>query len=74
MENYAENVLQRLVTDPFLILVNSPKQLLHVRNYFKNKILNHLYHFTTGSQVCSIEKRVENAMQVLLESYVQICS
>ena len=39
MENHAENVHQRLVPDPFLILVYSPKQPLHARNYFKNKIL-----------------------------------
>ena len=25
-----------LVSDPILILVNNPKQSLHVRNYFKN--------------------------------------
>ena len=24
---------------PFLILVNNPKQLVHARNYFRNKIL-----------------------------------
>ena len=29
---------QELVLDPFLILVNNPKQPLHARNYFKNKI------------------------------------
>ena len=28
---------QKLVPDPFLILVNNPKQPLHARNYFKNK-------------------------------------
>ena len=38
MENHAENVHQRLVPDPFLILVNNPQQPLHARNYFKNKI------------------------------------
>ena len=38
MENYAENKHQKLVPDPFLILVNNPKQPLHARNYFKNKI------------------------------------
>ena len=38
LENHAENVHQRLVPDPFLILVHSPKQQLHARNYFKNKI------------------------------------
>ena len=38
MENHGENVHQRLVTDPFLILVNNLKQPLHARNYFKNKI------------------------------------
>ena len=38
LENYAENVHQRLVPDFFLILVSNPKQPLHARNCFKNKI------------------------------------
>ena len=29
---------QNLVPDPFFILVNNPKQSLHARNFFKNKI------------------------------------
>ena len=29
---------QKLVPDLFIILVNNPKQPLHVRNYFKSKI------------------------------------
>ena len=37
-KNYAENVHQKLVPDPFLILVSTPKQSLHARNSFKNKI------------------------------------
>ena len=37
MENHAENVHQKLVPDPFLILVNDPKQPLHAINHFKNK-------------------------------------
>ena len=37
-KNHAENVEQRLVPDPFLILVNNLKQALHARNSFKNKI------------------------------------
>ena len=37
-ENRAENVQQKLVTDLFEVLVNSPKQPLHARNYFKSKI------------------------------------
>ena len=32
-------MLQRLVPDPFSILLNSPKQPLHARNFFKNKII-----------------------------------
>ena len=43
MENHTENVHGRLVPDPFLILVNSPKQLLHAKNYFKNKIMKEDY-------------------------------
>ena len=39
MENHAENVYQKLVPDPFFILVNNLKQPLHPRNFFKNKIL-----------------------------------
>ena len=38
MGNHAENVHLKLVPDTFLILVNNPKQPLHARNYFKNKI------------------------------------
>ena len=38
MENRAENVHQKLVPGPFLILVNNPKQPLHARNSFENKI------------------------------------
>ena len=34
----AENMHQKLVPDPFLILVNNTKQSLHARNYFTNKI------------------------------------
>ena len=37
-KNQAEDVRQKLVPDPFLILVNNPKQPLHARIYFKNKI------------------------------------
>ena len=35
MEYHSENVHQKLVPDPLLILVNNPKQPLHTRNYFK---------------------------------------
>ena len=38
MEKYAENVHQKLVPDPFFTLVNNPKQPLHARNSFKNKL------------------------------------
>ena len=38
MENCAENVHQKLVPDPFLILVNNPKQPLYARNSFENKV------------------------------------
>ena len=38
MENYAENMHQKLIPDPLLILVNNPKQPLRVRNSFKSKI------------------------------------
>ena len=33
-----ENVHQKLVPDPFFILVNNPKQPLHAIHSFKNKI------------------------------------
>ena len=39
LENHTENVHQKLVPDPLLILVNNPKQPLHPRNSFKSKIL-----------------------------------
>ena len=38
MENHAENVHQKLVPDPFLILVNNPKQPLHAKSSLKNEI------------------------------------
>ena len=38
-KSHAENVHQKLVPDPFLILVNNPKQPLHARNSFKKDIL-----------------------------------
>ena len=34
MENHAENIYQKLAPDPFLILQNNSKQLLHARNSF----------------------------------------
>ena len=37
-ENCTENVHQKLVSDPFLILVNNSKQPLYARNYFKDTI------------------------------------
>ena len=37
-KNYAENIHQKLVPDPILILVNNPKQSMHAGNSFKNKI------------------------------------
>ena len=43
MENHAENVHQNLVPEPFLILVNNPKQPLHARNSFENMILKEYY-------------------------------
>ena len=38
MVNHAEKVQQKLDPDPFLTLINNPKQPLHERNYFRNKI------------------------------------
>ena len=38
MEKHAGNVLQKLAPDPFLILLNNPKQSWHARNSFKNKV------------------------------------
>ena len=37
MEKSCRKVHQKLVPDPFIILVNKPKQLLYVINYFKIK-------------------------------------
>ena len=34
---------QKLASDPFLILLNNPKQTLHARNFFKNNILKEDY-------------------------------
>ena len=38
MEKSYRKYAPKLVPDPFLILVNNPKQPLHARNSFKNKI------------------------------------
>ena len=38
MENHAEDVHQKLIPDPFLILLKNPKQPLHARDSFENKI------------------------------------
>ena len=37
MENHAENVQQKVIPDPFLILVNNPKQPLHAKNWKDGK-------------------------------------
>ena len=37
-KNHAENIPLKLIPDPFLILVNNPKQPLHARNSFTNRI------------------------------------
>ena len=37
-KKHAENVDQELASDPFSILLNNPKQPLHTRNSFKNKV------------------------------------
>ena len=36
-KNHAENAHQKVASDPFLILLNNPKQPLHARNSFNNK-------------------------------------
>ena len=38
LKNHAENMHQKLVPDPFLVLMNNFKEPFHARNYFKNKI------------------------------------
>ena len=38
MENHAEIVHQKLAPDPYLILLNNPKQPLHTRNSFKKAL------------------------------------
>ena len=35
MKNHAKYVFQKLLSDPFFILVNNQKQPLHARNPFK---------------------------------------
>ena len=37
MEKHAENGHQKLVPDPFLILLNNPKQPSHARNSFEKE-------------------------------------
>ena len=38
MEKSSRKYAPKLAPDPFLILLNNPKQPLHAINYFKNKI------------------------------------
>ena len=38
MKNHVQNVHQKLVPGMFLILMNNPKQPLHVGNCYENKI------------------------------------
>ena len=38
MQKKVENVHQKLIPDPFLILINNPKQASHVGNSFTNQI------------------------------------
>ena len=38
MKNHVENVYHKLAPDPFLILLNNPKQSLHANNYYKNRV------------------------------------
>ena len=37
-KSHADNMHQKLVPDLFLVLVNNPKQALHEKHSFKNKI------------------------------------
>ena len=37
-KKHAENVNEKLIPDPFLVLVNNPKQPLHTKNSFTNHI------------------------------------
>ena len=57
----AENEHQKLVTDLFLTLVNKPKQPLHARNSFENKVFfdetkNIFYGFCKAIIWCKNEK------------------
>ena len=38
MEKFTENVHQKLVPDPILILIDCPQLPMHARNLFENKI------------------------------------
>ena len=57
----AENEHQKLFTDLFLTLVNKPKQPLHARNSFENKVFfdeikNIFYSFCKAIIWCKNEK------------------
>ena len=43
MKQLCRNMHQKLAPDPYLILLNNPKQPLHARKSFKNKILKKDY-------------------------------
>ena len=68
IKNHAENVHQKLVPDPFLILVNNPnpKQPLHARNsfrYFEIGLSNSLekvnFYFFFGTQSLLMHKVIK---------------
>ena len=68
-KNHAENVHQKLLSDPFFILVNKPKQQLNAINCFKNKIfwkgiiknvLKSLLYFFFRAQSLLMDKVIKN--------------
>ena len=54
-KNHAENVLQKQVLDLFIILVNNPKQPLHIRNSLKSKIFGKSKSLKKGNFMFSFE-------------------
>ena len=70
-KNHVKNEHQKLVPDPFLILVNNPNQLLYARNYFENKIFlnldyqkafEKLLNFSFWTQSLLLGKIIKNKM------------
>ena len=63
MEKHAENVHQKLFPDPFLILLNNPKQPSHARNSFEKE------NFFFKTQSLLMEKIIKNKISPVISRF-----